>query len=115
MNFRALGRGVLGGLALAVAMSLALAVAVDRMPVSDGVLSRLLWLAMLLVSGVAGWVAGYGLESGPVWHGTLAGLTLGVLGSLVAVETSAATSPLLLTLTLSTVMGTVGGLVAAVV
>lgn len=115
MNFGAVGRGVLGGVAVALAMALALAVAVDRTPVPDRVLAGLLWLATLLVSGVAGWVAGHGLESGPVWHGALAGLTLGVLGSLVAVETGPATSPLLLTLTLSTLMGTVGGLVAAVV
>ena len=98
VSLRAVGRGVAAGLMVAALLALGLALAADRTPVAESVVAAVLWVARVVVSTAAGWFAGRGSDSGAVLPGTLAGLSLAVLGSLVAAETGLPLGPVGVTL-----------------
>lgn len=112
MSLRAVGRGVAGGAVVAALLALGLAVAADRAPVPEPVLAAALWVARVMVCTGAGWFAGRGSDSGAGISGTLAGLTLAVVGSLVAGETGLPLGPVGLALAVGAFFGAVGGLLA---
>lgn len=112
MSLRAVGRGVAAGLAVAAVLALGLAVAADRTPLAASVVAAALWVARVVVGTGAGWFAGRGSEGGAGLNGTLAGLTLAVLGSLVAAETGLPPGPLGLALAAGAFCGALGGFLA---
>lgn len=112
MSLRAVGRGVAAGLMVAALLALGLALAADRTPVAESVVAAVLWVARVVVSTAAGWFAGRGSDSGAVLPGTLAGLSLAVLGSLVAAETGLPLGPVGVTLAVGAFLGALGGFLA---
>ncbi len=114
MSLRAVGRGVAAGLVVACLLALALAVTADRVPLEASVLGAALWVARVMVSTGAGWFAGRASDAGAAIHGTLAGLALAVVGSLVAAETGLPMGPLGWALAAGALFGTAGGFLAAI-
>lgn len=104
-------RGVLAGVLAAAVLAFVLALVDYNTALAGSVLSALLWAGILLVAGVSGWVAGRGAEHAGWIHGSLAAVTLFLVGKAVGENMHlGSSSHLWLGLTVAVITGMIGGM-----
>lgn len=112
MSIRATAEGMMLGVLCALVVAVGLAAVAYHTEMPGGMLTAGIWVGDALVSLAAGFGAGRRAESGAILHGSLAAVSLCVVGSLVAEAGHWPVGPLWGRLSLAAVMGLTGGIAA---
>jgi len=102
---------VLAGFVAAALVAFILALVDYNTTLAGSVLSILLWAALLVVTGISGWVAGRGAEHAGWIHGSLAALTLFLVGKVIGENVHVGQGgPLWVGLVAALIAGMIGGM-----
>lgn len=114
MSLKPIISGALGGLVSALGLAAILALIEFQLGAGSAIMAALVWIGSFVAAGVAGVLAGRMSEALGLIHGAFAGVTMNLVGTVLAETFHVAGTPHIgLGLTVAVVAGLVGGAVGS--